>query len=83
MKEYSYNGDRTKGIMAEFSFTDVDGNKVTGSCSDCNLYDLLDKLSYSYLCDEHLHPVKNSPIENFNGIADIRKTISITINPSK
>lgn len=80
MKKYNYNENKKGTLSAEFSFIDVDGNIVTGVCSNNNLCDLLDGLGYAYLYNEMLHEVRNCVMGEFNGIVDITKPISIKIS---
>lgn len=82
MNQYNYKSENDGMLAAEFSFTDVDGNKVTGKCFDDDICDLLDNLGYGYLYNEALHLVKCELFGSLNGVVDITKPIYITILPS-
>ena len=77
--KYIYNSEQPNRIQAKFSFTDVDGNQVEGTCYNWNPYDILEGLADGYIADETLHKTNNPLMGSFNGVADITKPICITI----
>ena len=62
-------------LEAKFSFTDRDGNKISGNYTKENLITLLEYLG-DYLWD--LHPINASP-DPCGGVVDTSQPITITI----
>lgn len=85
MKHYNLNSG-TNGVLceytptAEFEYTDIDGNKVTG------VYQLssLDNLDYlgCNMIETDYHKTLNSQEDRWSGPVDMKKPIYITIKPA-
>lgn len=69
-------------LGAVVKFYDVDGNSVIREYTDnFDLYNLLDSLSYNITDPDNFPKTRNKSLPGINGVVDISREISITINP--